>query len=327
MAATSPPPRRPIRDGWSIGIAVARAALAIGAIGLMAATPRFLTAGTLGTILALASIVGVMAVGQAFVLIGGGFDLSQGAIVALVAAEAAKMVVERGVGGPTAAVAALGLGALLGAVNGVCVAWVGTNPFVTTLSTMLIYRGLAFVRLGGLPVRNVTAFAALSEGPELAGTIVPMRGFVFLALAGVAWFVLRRTVFGRHVYAVGGNVEAARLAGLRTIRLRVACFAISGAAAGLAALMLLSWVRVAKPDTAVGYELDAIAACVVGGVSLQGGLGNVLGAAAGALLLQGLGTWITMRGLADQYRSLMIGGVLLAFAAAEAVGRTRGRGR
>jgi ribose/xylose/arabinose/galactoside ABC-type transport system permease subunit len=107
----------------------------------------------------------------------------------------------------------------------------------------------------------------------------------------------------------------------------VACFAISGAAAGLAALMLLSWVRVAKPDTAVGYELDAIAACVVGGVSLQGGLGNVLGAAAGALLLQGLGTWITMRGLADQYRSLMIGGVLLAFAAAEAVGRTRGRGR
>lgn len=215
----------------------------------------------------------------------------------------------------------LALGAALGAINGAFVAGVGTNPFVTTLSTTLIYRGAAFVFLRGQPIRGVRAFDALSRGPELAGTVVPVRGLLFLGLAGAAWFVLRRTVLGRHIYATGGNVEAARLSGLRTFRIRVATFALSGMAAGLAALMLLSWVRVAKPDTGSGYELDSIAACVVGGISLQGGSGDVLGAAAGALLLQALGTWITIRGFQDEYRAVITGLVILTFAATDSLAR------
>jgi ribose transport system permease protein len=297
--------------------------LAVAALGLMAATPGFFTAGNLGTILALASIVGVLAVGQAFVLIGGGFDLSQGATVALTAAATAWLAGPSAWNPWIAAGAGLLLGGLLGAINGVFVAGVGTNPFVTTLSTTLVYRGAAFVLLGGLPIRGVRAFEALSRGPEVAGTIVPWRGFVFLAVALVAWFVLRWTVFGRHVYATGGNVEAARLSGLRTFRIRVVAFALSGLSAGLGAVLLLSWVRVAKPDTGYGYELDSIAACVVGGISLQGGRGSVLGAAAGCLLLQALGTWITIRGLQDEYRSLVTGAVILTFAAADALARKR----
>lgn len=310
----------------SIARGLPRWGLATAALLLMLLTPGFFSPGTLGTVLALASIVGVLAVGQSFVLIGGGFDLSQGAAVALVAAVAALLADGTSWGPWWVGALALLLGAGLGAINGLCVAAIGTNPFITTLSTTLIFRGATFVLLRERRiVSGVTAFQALSEGPVLAGTLVPTRGFVFLGATLAAWFVLRCLVFGRHVYAVGGNVEAARLAGVRTVLVRVATFAISGMAAGLAALMLLSWVRVAKPETAVGYELGSIAACVVGGVSLQGGLGSVLGAAAGALLLQALGTWITIRGFADEYRDLVTGLVILLFAATDAWARGRSR--
>lgn len=294
--------------------------LIIGAVVLMVQTERFFTPRTLGNILALSSIVGVLAAGQAFVLIGGGFDLSQGAIVALTAAATAWLATD--VTGPVpAALAALGLGALLGVVNGVFVAVVGTNAFVTTLSTLLVYRGAAYVLLGGQPIAGVSAFSSLSQGITLGQTVFAYRGFVFLGVAALAWLVLRQTVFGQYVYAVGGNAEAARLAGVRTLRVRIATFALSGLAAGLASVLWLSWVRVAKPDTGTNLELDSIAACVVGGVSLQGGSGSVLGAAAGCLLLQTLATMITMRGLPDEYRTLITGAVILTFAAADALAR------
>jgi ribose/xylose/arabinose/galactoside ABC-type transport system permease subunit len=289
-------------------------------------TRNFFTSGTLATILALSSIVGVLAVGQAFVLIGGGFDLSQGATLALVAGATAWISADLGVNPWLTTCAALGLGAILGAVNGLFVAWFGTNPFVTTLSTQLIYRGASFVLLSGQPSSMVTAFNPLSQrGLEFSGTLIPFRAFIFLGFAALAWLVLRQTVFGQYVYAVGGNAEAARLAGVRTTRIRAAAFAISGMSAGLAAVLLLSWVRTARPDTAVGYELDSIAACVVGGVSLQGGAGSVLGAAGGCLLLQALGTWISISGFRDEYRQIVTGGVILVFAAVDAVARQRRR--
>ena len=300
---------------------VPRLVLAIVAIGLMATTPNFVTRGTLGTILALGSIVGVLAIGQSFVLIGGGFDLAQGATMAMTAATAAILVTSQNLSPWIAVPVVFAIGASLGAINGLFVAAVGTNPFVTTLSTLLLYRGGAFLLLKGLPINKVTSFALLENGPMLGGTLIPSRAFVFLAVAAVSWVVLSKTIFGRHVYAVGGNVQAARLSGLPTIRLRVATFALSGMAAALAALMQLSWVRVAKPDTGYGLELDSIAACVVGGISLQGGSGSVVGAVLGCLLLQALGMYITMSGFPDEYRSLATGAVILTFAAADALAR------
>ncbi len=294
--------------------------LMIGGLILMWRTERFFTFHTLGSILELASIVGVLAAGQTFVLIGGGFDLSQGAIVALTAASTAWLAKDY-TGPIPAALVGLGLGAMLGAINGFFVAVVRTNAFVTTLSTLLIYRGAAFVLLGGQPISQVMAFARLSAGITLGRTVLAFRAFVFLGAALLAWLVLRQTVFGQYVYAVGGNAEAARLAGVRTVRVRVATFALSGLAAGLAAILWLSWVRVAKPDTGTNLELDSIAACVVGGVSLQGGAGSVLGAAAGCLLLQSLATMITTAGLPDEYRTLVAGSVILTFAAADALAR------
>ncbi|MGC8638901.1 MAG: ABC transporter permease [Isosphaeraceae bacterium] len=298
--------------------------LVVAALFLMLRTERFFTPGTLTSILTQASIVGVLALGQAFVLIGGGFDLSQGAILALVAA-ATGLLAQRGLSPIVVAAAALLIGALLGSINGVMVAAVRTNPFVTTLSTLLIYRGAAFVVLSGQPISNIRVFQAIDSGLTLGETFVPFRGVLFLALVILSWLLLRQTVFGQHVYALGGNAEAARLAGIRTVRLRVATFLISGLAAGLATVIFLSWLRVAKPDTATGYELDSIAACVVGGVSLQGGRGSVLGAAAGCLLLQALRTQITMSGFPEEYRTLVTGVVILVFAAADALARRNER--
>ena len=156
------------------------------------------------------------------------------------------------------------------------VAAVRTNPFVTTLSTLLIFRGAAFIILGGQPLSHIRVFQAIDSGFTLGTTFLPFRGVLFLALTCLSWLILRQTVFGQHIYALGGNAEAARLSGVKTVRLRVETFILSGLAAGVATILFLSWLRVAKPDTATGYELDSIAACVVGGVSLQGGRGSIL---------------------------------------------------
>jgi ribose transport system permease protein len=310
--------------------------LLVVALVMMARTERFFTAGTLASILTQASIVGILAIGQAVVLVGGGFDLSQGAILALTAAvvallwewagggkaiDAANLAASWTGAGLLCVAAALAVGTVLGAINGLFVAVVRTNPFVTTLSSLLIYRGAAFVALGGRPISNIRAFQPIDSGFELGGTYLPYRGLIFVAATILGWVVLRRTVFGQHIYALGGNDEAARLAGVRTVRLRAATFALSGLATGLATILFLSWLRVAKPDSGTGYELDSIAACVVGGVSLQGGRGSVLGAAAGCLLLQALRTQITMSGFPEEYRTLATGLVILTFAAADALAR------
>jgi ribose transport system permease protein len=295
-------------------------ALLIVALVLMSRTERFFTAGTLTSILTQASIVGVLALGQAFVLIGGGFDLSQGAILALTAAVTAELA-SHGAPALVAIAAALSFGALLGTVNGFMVAVVRTNPFVTTLSTLLVFRGAAFIALGGQPLSNIRVFQAIDSGLRIGSTFLPYRGVLFVVSTLACWLILRQTVFGQRIYALGGNAVAARLAGIRTVRLRIATFAISGLAAGMASILLLSWLRVSKPDTATGYELDSIAACVVGGVSLQGGRGSVLGAAAGCLLLQALRTQITMSGFPEEYRTLVTGLVILTFAAADALAR------
>jgi len=298
--------------------------LIVVALVLMVQTERFFTPGTLASILTQASIVGVLAIGQTFVLLGGGFDLSQGAMLALTAAAVAHL--NQWEAGTAACLAtAAGVGLLLGAINGFFVAVVRANPFVTTLSTLLIYRGAAFIALEGRPFSNIRVFQVLDSGLQIGSTHLPYRGLIFLAVTFAAWIVLRLTVFGQHVYALGGNADAARLAGVRTTRLRIATFAISGLTAGVAAVLFLSWLRVAKPDTATGYELDSIAACVVGGVSLQGGRGGALGAAAGCLLLQALRTQITMSGFPEEYRTFVTGLVILVFAAADALARRNER--
>jgi ribose/xylose/arabinose/galactoside ABC-type transport system permease subunit len=167
-------------------------------------------------------------------------------------------------------------------------------------------------------------FAALDRKVDVAGVALSGRAAVFMLATAMIWIFLRQTLLGQHLRATGGNAEAARLAGVRTDRMKILSFALSGLCAGLAAVLLLSFVKVSKTDTANGYELDSIASCVIGGVSLAGGEGSVLGAAAGCLMLKTIETIITLRGLDDQYRSLVTGALILTFAATDAwVGRGR----
>lgn len=291
-------------------------ALLLVAAVWMARTDGFFSARNIASVFDLAGIVGVMAVGQTFAIIGGGFDLSQGAILGASAAIAATLAT-RGFGAPLCGSAALLAGAALGWFNGLCVAVGRINAFVTTLSTLLIYRGATYLILNGRQIGNVHAFDAFASS---AGRISAIGGCFAGALV-VGWIILRFTVFGRHLYAVGGNEAAARLSGVRTRRVKIATFALSGLASGLAAILLLAFVNVAKADSGERKELDSIAACVVGGVSLQGGSGSVWGAGAGCVLLQALSQLLNQSGFPDEYSTVATGGVILTFAAADALAR------
>jgi len=297
--------------------------LLVAAVWLTLTTERFYTGSNLSSIVTRAAIIGVLAVGQCCVLLAGGFDLSQGATVGLACAAAGSVMGEGYESGACFA-AALAAGLVVGLANGLFVAKVGTNPFVTTLSSQMVVRGLTFVILGGQSLNKLTMFAALDRQVTVGGLALSGRAAVFLLTTLAVWVFLRQTIWGQHLRATGGNVEAARLAGVRTSRMKVLSFALSGLSAGLAAVLLLSFIKVSKTDTAGGYELDSIASCVIGGVSLAGGEGSVLGAAAGCLMLKTIETVITLKGLDDQYRSLVTGALILTFAATDA---WAGRGR
>lgn len=291
--------------------------LLLCALWLTFTTEGFYTSGNLTSILTRSAILGVLAIGQCCVILAGGFDLSQGATLGLACAVAGTAM-NRGYDSLNCLVAALLAGLVVGLLNGVFVAKVGTNPFVTTLSSLMVIRGLTFIILKGLTLNRLTMFAYLDRQVEFAGVALSGRALVFLGVTLLFWIFLRQTIWGQHLRATGGNAEAARLAGVRTERMKILSYCLSGICAGIAAVLFLSYIKVSKADTGVGYELDSIASCVIGGVSLAGGEGSVLGAAAGCLMLKSIETIITLRGLDDQYRSLVTGLLILTFAASDA---------
>ena len=294
--------------------------LAAAALILMLRTDRFFSPRNLQVILELASIVGVLAIGQAFVLIAGGFDLSQGATLGFAAAVAATLTTQAAFNPWLAGGCALAAGFAVGLLNGWCVAYLRTNPFVTTLSTTLIVRGLTFVLLQGRQIGGLDAFAPIAKSFNLGWIRLSCLSLVFLVVAALGWVVTRFLVVGRHLYAVGGNERAAWLSGVPARRLKLATFAVSATSAALASLLMLGFVGVSKADTGMGYELKSIAACVVGGISLQGGRGSIPGAVFGCLLLQAISSLISLSRLPDEYSTLVMGLVILVFAAADALG-------
>jgi len=236
------------------------------------------------------------------------------------------------VGVPGAAVAAIvvgiGLGMAAGALNGAVIAWLGVAPFMVTLAGMTIARGLARLFTGGVPIgfparddpRFDAKVAALDALNVLGGGRIPVpglpRGFpvpalVMIVLAVAAAFVLTRTRFGRYVYAVGGNEEAARLAGVPVRAVKLAVYAIAGACAGLAGVLLVGQLRSGGPDAGMLYELNAIAAAVIGGASLFGGIGTAAGALVGALLIGVLNNALDLLGVQSFWQEIVKGGIIL----------------
>ncbi len=299
------------------GVLMALASLIVASSLL---SDRFLSTVNLLNVLRQISIVGVLAIGMTFVILTAGIDLSVGSVLAVAAVAAAAGV---STSGPLVGVGiALAAGAGLGLVNGLGVTRGGVQPFIMTLGMLAFARGLAFVFTGGLPVPVIDpTFLAIGNGRLLG---IPNPVLVFLSLLLVAYLVLQHTTFGRQVYAIGSNDEAARLSGIAVQRVRTMVYVISGFTAGVAGLLYVSQLGVGTPVAGESFELDAIAATVVGGTSLFGGQGGVVGTFMGAAILGVLQNILNLIGV-DPFVQRLFRGVLIV--AAVMVQRKDARGR
>ena len=281
----------------------------------------FLEPRNLLNIVRFASENGIIAVGMTLVILTAGIDLSVGAVLALCAVGAASFLMRYGWGTLPTILAVLAIGSLVGFVNGFVTTRFNVQSFITTLAMLGVARGIASLWAGGYAIP-----LAFGDGPGLApqsfksmfagsvpilGVAVPAPVFYFVGVGIVATFLLRRTGFGRHVYAVGGNETAARLSGVAVDRVKIVVFVISGLLAGLAALLHAALVNQGSHIDGNGYELNAIAAVVIGGTSLNGGVGTVAGSMIGAITLSVLDNILGLRNIQSEYQAILKGVIIV----------------
>lgn len=305
--------RKALRTPW-FGPALA---LLVAWIVFAALRPdSFMRPHTLVTMARQTVIVGVATIGMTLIIVQGGIDLSVGSSVALTSVIVAKLL-KAGHGPLAACAVGIGAAALCGALNGVLIARARLLPFIVTLGTMSMLRGaakgLADEQKIDAPAMGLDSL--LAPVPESrAWMLVPSGVWIALILAGVMAVVLQSTRFGRHVYAVGSNEHTARLCGVRVERVKIIVYTIAGALAGVAGVMAFANLTVGDPTTSAGLELDVIAAVVIGGGSLSGGEGSVLGAVLGACLLAVLKTGATHVGLPNWVQEIVTGAVIVVAA-------------
>jgi ribose transport system permease protein len=271
-----------------------------------------------------AAVVGVITIGMTFVMVAGGFDLSVGSIAAVCGCVAVLALKAMPAQAPTsvALASAFGLtlvcGLILGAINGVFIAYLGVNPFVVTLSMMFVFRGIGLVLTGGgqsqvVPMQHSEAFRLIYwKAFRLLGLKISVPVLIFLALFAAGVYLLRFTRFGHHVYATGGNERAAWLAGINTRAVSAITYILSGVACAVAALIWTGLSTTAQASDYAGKEMIVIAAVIVGGTPLGGGRGGLFTTLGGLLLLCALDQLLTQFGVDPQYRQIMTGLIILA---------------
>jgi ribose transport system permease protein len=289
--------------------------------------PRFLSPINLANTANLVGLFGIFAIGQGFVIITAGIELSVGSVIALLGVIFIDLIANQGVPWPIAVLIVIAIGFAMGLVHGLLVTKMRLQPFVVTLCGLLIYRGIARFytqdATAGFPfgvnfpilewlVTGRTDFVALVTGGTVQSLLLP-HSFVFmLALAAVMWFVLHRSVFGRHLYAVGKNEEAARYSGIRTTRVIVAAYVICIVLTAIASIFFAMYTRSILPSGHGNfYELYAIAAAVLGGFSLRGGEGSIVGVVLGVILLQVLQNLVNLLGIPSSLNFAVMGSVIL----------------
>ena len=293
--------------------------LVVVSLAMVFASPSFLTVSNAANILRQVSVNGLIAVGMTYVILSGGIDLSVGSVMALSGTLAAGLL-SRGAPGWAALPACLGVGLAFGLFNGVCISRARMPPIIVTLATMGVARGLALMYTGGYPITGLPGWMRWFGAGSIAGVQAPVA--IMLAAYAVGALVLERTPFGRHVYAIGGNEQATRLSGVRVVRAKLIIYAVSGLAAALAAVVLTSRLMSGQPNAGEGFELDAIAAVVLGGASISGGRGSLLGTLLGALLLGVLNNGLNMMGVNPYVQTVAKGLIILL---AIYIGRDRGQ--
>ncbi|CCH35716.1 ABC transporter permease [Actinosynnema sp. NPDC047251] len=285
----------------------ALAGLLVMVVALSILAPSFLSTQNLLNVGVQAAVVAVLAFGSTFVIVSGGIDLSVGSVAALSAMVGAWSSAEAGLPGPLALLVGLLTGVVAGLVNGVLVAYGRLPAFIATLAMLSVARGLTLVVSQGSPTEtpDVVGFLGSNLTPYL-----PMPLLVMLVFFGITGFVLSRTYSGRAMYAIGGNEEAARLSGIDTRRQKLVVYALSGLFAAVAGMLLAGRLSSAGPQAAVGYELDAIAAVVIGGASLSGGVGRATGTLVGALVLAVLRNGLNQLQVSPFWQQVVIGSVI-----------------
>ncbi|MEO7520480.1 MAG: hypothetical protein ABIW79_01560, partial [Gemmatimonas sp.] len=278
------------------------------ALVLWVATPHFLTGANLLNVIEQSAIIGVIAVGMTFVILTGGIDLSVGSLVALTGV-VFGLAAQAGAPMLLAAFLAIVVGATCGSINGALVTLGRLPPFIATLGMMSVARGVALMLSDGRPISGFsTGFRALATG-SLWG--LPLSAAIMLGTYLVAHVVLSRTTLGRYTYAIGGNEEAATLSGVNVRGVKGAAYAISGATSAVTSILLIARLDSAQPIAGMSYELDAIAAVVIGGASLLGGSGSVLGTLIGALIMAVLRNGLNLLGISSYVQQVSIGVVIV----------------
>jgi len=272
----------------------------------------FLSTYNFQTIAAQTVIVGLGAIGMTFVIVSGGIDLSVGSVIALSSVVTALALLH-GWNPALAAVAGAATGFAAGWINGVLVTRLKVVPFIVTLGTMGMARGLAKYLADEQKIDAPARWLAtvMAKSPTPSWLLVAPGAWLMLGLALAMAFVLTRTVFGVHTYAIGSNEATAHLSGVRVSRVKVAIYALSGLFAGVAGVMQYARLTVGDPTTAVGKELDVIAAVVIGGASLSGGVGGIAGSLVGAFLMSVLANGCTLTGVPNYVQEILIGLIIV----------------
>ncbi len=254
------------------------------------------------------SINAILAAGMTFVILTGGIDLSVGSALA-VAGVISVWLTTKGVPDIVAVLAGVATGGLCGMLNGVLISRFKLSPFIVTLGALTYLRGVAYVTTGAYPlIKSDLGFAFLGEGSI---GFLPWPVIVALAVFIVGYIVLKRTVFGRRVYAIGGNEQAARLSGINVDRALIWVYTLSGVCAGIAGIIFSARLLSAQPTGGDGYELDAIAAVILGGTSFTGGIGSILGTAIGALIIGVLNNGLVLMDVPFFYQLIIKGAVII----------------
>jgi ribose transport system permease protein len=288
-------------------------------VAMFVATPDFLTPNNLLNVGIQASVVAILAFGQTFVIVTAGIDLSVGSVAALSAMVAAFTGQSWGMPPLVALLFGLLTGLAAGMLSGAATAYAKLPPFIATLAMLSIARGLTLVISNGIPIptSSVVTWLGGSVGP------IPMPVVVLLVMGAIGWFILNRLSIGRAMYAVGGNLEAARLSGIPVKRVLVTVYALSGIFAAVAGLVLSGRLSSAQPQAATGYELDAIAAVVIGGASLAGGVGKISGTLVGALVLAVIRNGLNLLNVSAFWQQVIIGLVIAVAVGIDVLRRKR----
>ncbi len=270
--------------------------------------PSFIQPSNLVNILKQASINGILAFGMMFVIIAGGFDMSVGSTVAF-AGILAAMLGQGQYPLIVPLVVAMLAGLVVGIVNGVGVSVGDLPPFIMTLGSMTAVRGLALLTSNGKPITGISPEYRAVAAKSFLG--IPMLAIFLVIVILICSFVLSKTVYGRRVYACGGNLQAARVSGINTTLIRISTFAIAGLLAGLSGFLMTSRVTIGQPTAAESYEMDAITACVVGGVSMSGGVGKPWGVVVGCLLITVIANGLDIMGVSSHWQKIVKGLIIV----------------